>query len=204
MIFKSKTFFTADTHFGHDAIRRHCERPWSSVDEMDAAMIAEWNDMVPRGSIVYHLGDFAFKNHAKYRHKLNGKIILIKGNHDKMSQKLYSELFTEVHSALERKFFGKFVTLYHYKQETWNCSHFGSWHFYGHSHGRLVETNTSFCCDVGVDVWGYRPVPWEVLVELMEEKTYKIKQQDRHARYRVLENAAKHDRVFRRYLEKNK
>lgn len=36
-------FFTSDTHFGHEAIIRHCGRPFASVAEMDEALIARWN-----------------------------------------------------------------------------------------------------------------------------------------------------------------
>ncbi|PSK86185.1 hypothetical protein CLV79_106194 [Limimaricola soesokkakensis] len=31
-----RTWFIADPHFGHDAIRRHCHRPFPSVEAMDA------------------------------------------------------------------------------------------------------------------------------------------------------------------------
>ena len=33
-------FFTADLHFGHANIIRHCVRPFASVEEMDAALMA--------------------------------------------------------------------------------------------------------------------------------------------------------------------
>ncbi len=32
-------WFTSDTHFGHDAIRRYCNRPFASVEEMDDQLI---------------------------------------------------------------------------------------------------------------------------------------------------------------------
>ena len=39
-------FFTADLHLGHDNIRRHCRRPFGTVEEMDEAIIANWNGAV--------------------------------------------------------------------------------------------------------------------------------------------------------------
>jgi len=32
-------FFTADLHFGHENIIKHCNRPFKSADEMDAMLI---------------------------------------------------------------------------------------------------------------------------------------------------------------------
>ena len=160
--YSSKTFFVGDPHFGHPAILRHCKRPFVNVDEMDKVMMANWNDMVKPGSTVYIMGDFAFKNHSWYLNRLNGKKILIEGNHDKMSLKV-KENFREVHTMLRRRFFGKEVTLCHYAMKTWASSFHGTWHLYGHSHGRLEEgNNLSF--DVGVDVWDFKPVPWELIV----------------------------------------
>lgn len=52
-------FFTSDTHFGdHRTLNIH-RRPFSSVDEMDAALIGHWNSTILDGDEVWHLGDFA-------------------------------------------------------------------------------------------------------------------------------------------------
>lgn len=39
-------YFTADTHFGHYNVIRFCDRPFASAEEMDEAMIQNWNDRV--------------------------------------------------------------------------------------------------------------------------------------------------------------
>ena len=39
-------FFTADTHFGDHRVLNISKRPFGSVAEMDAAMIARWNSVV--------------------------------------------------------------------------------------------------------------------------------------------------------------
>ena len=65
--------FTADTHFGHANIIRHCSRPFGSVDEMYEAIMATWNAVVKPGDTVWHVGDFAaVKDHARYFDRLNG------------------------------------------------------------------------------------------------------------------------------------
>ncbi len=55
-------FFTADTHFGHENVIRFTERPFSSAQEMDEALIANWNARVHGGDKVYILGDMFFRH----------------------------------------------------------------------------------------------------------------------------------------------
>ena len=50
-------YFTADTHFGHCNVIRFCDRPFASAEEMDEAMIQNWNDRVTGNDTVYILGD---------------------------------------------------------------------------------------------------------------------------------------------------
>ncbi len=40
------TWFTADTHFGHANIIRHCDRPFASIEEMDDELIRRINERV--------------------------------------------------------------------------------------------------------------------------------------------------------------
>ncbi len=51
-------YFTADTHFGHERTRALHKRPFNSVEEMNAALIRNWNDVVGIKDVIYHLGDF--------------------------------------------------------------------------------------------------------------------------------------------------
>ena len=84
---KQKIFFTSDLHFGHENVIRFDNRPFDTVEEMDEEMIKRWNAKVGKGDIVYVLGDFIWKaatNEAvSIIRRLNGQIILIKGNHDR-------------------------------------------------------------------------------------------------------------------------
>lgn len=86
-----KLFFTSDSHFGHFNITKYCHRPFNSKSEMDNALIANWNAVVPEDGIVVHCGDFMLphktgdKEYKKYWSKLNFKIlVLCRGNHDRI------------------------------------------------------------------------------------------------------------------------
>jgi len=178
----SNIFFVADTHINHANILRHCNRPWKSVEEHDEALINNWNSVVSRKDIVYLLGDFAMipkqddgtprmKLYRKLRMRLNGKICLIIGNHDVMSNEVY-DCFTEVSPLKEIKINGEKITLCHYPMRSWNGSFHGRKHVFGHVHGRLEKVDTGVSCDVGVDVpeWNYRPVEWTVLQNKLNKK----------------------------------
>ena len=66
-------YFTADHHFGHANIIRHCNRPFQNVEEMDMALLSNWNASVKPQDTVYILGDLFFRNAtaiAEYLQKL--------------------------------------------------------------------------------------------------------------------------------------
>ena len=90
-----KVFVISDTHFGHENIIRYCGRPFASVEEMDEAMIKNWNETVSNNDIVLHLGDFGLGKKeyiASIIPRLHGKKILILGNHDNWSEQSYRDM----------------------------------------------------------------------------------------------------------------
>ena len=83
----------SDPHFNHTNIIPYSNRPFKSLREMDAAIIDNWNRVVSDDDVILCLGDFCFgtkDNIPYYTNKLNGRKILIKGNHDR-SKNLYLE-----------------------------------------------------------------------------------------------------------------
>lgn len=79
-------YLISDTHFGHKNIIKYCNRPFETIQEMDEEIIKRWNLVVTSAEdIVYHLGDFGWGNKeeiTRLRSRLNGRIYLVKGNHD--------------------------------------------------------------------------------------------------------------------------
>lgn len=149
-------FFTSDTHFGHAGIIGHCQRPFASVDEMDAAMASAWNRTVRPTDTVYHLGDFTWQKRrrdiAARLESLNGVKHLIVGNHDHTDTRKASG-WASVQYAMKLKADGIAVYLSHYpvlgfREEL---------HFHGHQHNR-EPFGVRHQVDVGVDAWGFRPI----------------------------------------------
>ena len=88
-------YFTSDTHFYHKELlgmNDFAPRPFLTVEDMNETIIKNWNSVVTDTDTVYHLGDIAMyftrpavTSHIAVNdilHRLNGHIVLIKGNHD--------------------------------------------------------------------------------------------------------------------------
>lgn len=133
----SKNFYIADWHYGHNNILHYDNRPFKNVEEMNKELIARWNKVVAQCDTVYILGDMFWCNTEeaiKILDKLNGKKILIKGNHDRCHDKEFSSRFTKIVDYLEVNDNGKHIVLSHYPIPCFK-NHFHGWyHFYGHVH----------------------------------------------------------------------
>ena len=81
----ANVFFTADSHFGHTNVIKFCARPFVSAEEMDEALIENWNARVKGCDTVFVLGDMFYRceNVALILRRLKGKKHLILGNHDR-------------------------------------------------------------------------------------------------------------------------
>ena len=109
-------FVISDTHFGHTNSWEKFKledgsplRPFTSTEEMDETMIERWNAKVKSTDTVYHLGDVVINK--KYLHlveRLNGRKILIRGNHDIFGdEQYYLAGFEQIHGV--RVFVDKFI-----------------------------------------------------------------------------------------------
>lgn len=190
----SKTFFTSDLHFGNANIIGYENRPCKTVEEMDTMLIGNWNSVVTDKDKVYVLGDFCFKGAKRalfYLGCLNGRIHLIRGNHDKfMRQETFKKALPGSSWAKADMRGREIVDEGWYKHMNVGdtelvLSHFpilywdgmddrGSIHLYGHMHSRPGMQHPHPCAyNVGVDVNNYCPVDLETIRE-------RIKKGDNH------------------------
>mgnify|MGYP001318803518 CR=1 FL=1 len=130
-------FFIADTHFGHQNIIQYDNRPFKSVEEMDAEMIRRWNLRVSGGDTVYILGDFSWYNTRKTTEllrRLNGSKRLIKGNHDRIHSVELGNEFESIHDYEQIEVEGKRVVLCHYSIPFYPGHRYGAIMLHGHTH----------------------------------------------------------------------
>lgn len=143
---------------------------------MNETLIKRWNERVKKEDVIFHIGDFCFKNSKggkpgeglthkaiDYKSKLNGTIIFISGNHDKNNS---------TKTPIERlviRYAGKRINLVH------NPEHIDfnyEINFVGHVHNKWTfnrfrnhfsycEEKFTDCINVGVDCWNFKPVSFE-------------------------------------------
>jgi len=169
----SNIFCTADTHWDHEKILQYCSRPFGSVKHQQSAMISSWNNTVSPDDLTYIVGDMWFnvddiRRLHRLLKKLNGRKILILGNHDNIKPFTYVSFGIEsVHTSLtlqpsETGF--NHVTYLAHDPAVYTALPEDSFMVCGHVHG-LFKTSKG-CVNCGVDVWNYKPVHLEVLHEL--------------------------------------
>jgi calcineurin-like phosphoesterase family protein len=158
------TFFTADTHFGDHRTINIQRRPFGSVGEMDAALVAGWNAVVGTEDEVWHLGDVARRaaDVPALLARLNGRKHLLRGNNDPAAT-VSAPGWASVGDYAEIELDGHRLVLCHYPFRSWNGQHRGAINLHGHSHGRLRPTLRQF--DVGVDPRGFAPVSLTQLLD---------------------------------------
>ena len=176
-----QTFFTSDTHFDDPYSIEYFQRPFESVDEMNRVMVDKWNSVVTENDTVYHLGDFTLdgmSHFMKWVSQLNGNIKILPGSHDQpwlkdfvgsqkvqVIQPLVSVDFPELTTGNAPQV----LVLCHYSLQVWDRSNHGSWHLFGHSHGKLKGMGLSF--DVGVDCTEFEPLSLKEVAARMAQLT---------------------------------
>jgi len=170
---KSMIYFTADTHFCHSNIIGSCGRPFDNADEMNRALIDNWNSLVTERDEIYILGDFLYKGKGKDANnilsKLKGRKYLIVGNHEKYlaDPEFKPEAFEWINYYYTFKHEGIKIVLFHYPMLSWDGSCHGSVHLYGHVHKGEEKLNLlgPRAVNVGVDVNNFYPVSVKAIFE---------------------------------------
>jgi calcineurin-like phosphoesterase family protein len=185
---KCRIFFTSDMHFSHRNIIEFCKRPFSSIDEMDEALIKNWNSVVREDDLVFNLGDFSFASNTRTQEiidELNGRHVLILGNHDMLrpyNKAIYSK-FEFVTQQMQLQIEGRYVYLNHYPflcyGGSYRADYHSVWQLFGHVHSsdksggldtkRLVNL-FPYQYDVGVDNNNFTPISWEEAKEKIQQQ----------------------------------
>ena len=128
--------YIADMHFDHEDIIAYDNRPFDSLNQMNEALVENWNRVVAPGDLTWILGDFCTGDSDRWRsllNRLNGRKALIIGNHDDLSTvSALSGLFEDVAEYREIEDGDRHVVLCHYPILGFHDHYFGWVHLYGH------------------------------------------------------------------------
>ena len=183
-------FYTSDLHFFHRKIVQFTNRGEVTTQENHEQWLVDlWNSSVKAGDLVYVLGDVSFGKLQQTKDiltKLNGQIIIVKGNHDRTEDLIELEAqgcITKWYQYKEIQIKENTAVLFHFPISSWHKQHYGSWHLHGHSHGAFQGQGKIL--DVGIDsaynIFGEHKLFSENdIVALMQQKEKFIAEQHRN------------------------
>ena len=187
----SEIFITSDIHFCHNKPFLYEPRDFTSIEEMNEAIVERWNEVVKSDDTVYNLGDFAMNDvdaAISYIQRLNGNIIWIAGNHDSKAKidKILGACWQQDLSycgyadTLKVHKFNFYLS--HYPTLTSNMDDTGLRHrvisLHGHTHQKtnFVYPDNPFMYHVGVDSHNCYPVNIEEVITDIKNRYYEISQ----------------------------
>lgn len=164
----------SDTHFGHEKIIEYCKRP-HNCDEI----MLENLRLLPKDSLLIHLGDICIGNDAKWHEAMDEAIpkevcrILVRGNHDSKSDYWYmNNGWHFVCKEFKNKYFGKNIVFTHIPIPNLH----GYLNVHGHLHniGHRDE-ECSFAINsvshilYSPELFNYKPINLELLLNTSED-----------------------------------
>ena len=179
----SKIFLTSDTHFGHDREFLWGPRGFKSSREHDEAIIANWNSVVGPDDDVYVLGDLMLGDNewgVECVRRLNGRIFLIRGNHD--TDKRWYEVYRNIN---DKVFIGGWAEVIHYRKYHFYLSHFPTntanieaeslhqctLNLFGHTHSKeQFREDYPMYYNVALDANDNTPVLLDDIIDRMKAK----------------------------------
>lgn len=169
-----RTWVCADHHLGHANILNFKRedgtplRPFKSLEEHDEALIANHNALVSPEDRVYMLGDVCMRRPFKHLlGRFNGRLVLVKGNHDIFKIEDYLPFFDDIRSCVVQKDKeGNKVILSHIPIHPDSLDRFGT-NIHGHLHYQQVKNDKRYVC-VSMEHTNYRPIEIHEALKLRE------------------------------------
>lgn len=173
----SKTWITADPHFGHAGVCKFLRedgsplRPWDNPDDMDEALVSNWNSVVRPDDRVYLLGDVVINRRClSTLGRLMGRKVLVKGNHDIFQLKDYLPYFDDIRAYVVKKSSaGQKVIMSHIPIHPDSLGRFGV-NIHGHLHSNKIDDPRYIC--VSVEHTDFTPVEFSELLKGQTLESY--------------------------------
>ena len=170
-------FLTSDTHFNHTNILKYepNTRPFATIEEMNEVIISNWNKVVSEEDTVYVLGDFFMGLLTEIEpifKRLNGKVVLVRGNHDTNNRlEYYRNLGIEIKDIEYIQYKGRFFILNHFPNESEEFIRMITkdnsevvW-LYGHIHSNAPKGYVNGTYHIGMDTNDLTPISLQQIWE---------------------------------------
>ena len=154
-----------------------------TTDSMNEAMIRKWNEKVGYSDDVYILGDVSFAKEEKTKKFLdgmNGRLHLIRGNHDRGTDKL--DRWEWVRDYYEGNFEDVKTVMFHFPIAEWNRMHHGAFHLHGHVHGKDSGVDGRIL-DVAMEGIKDVVIEWADVCRMLEPKAIRVHHDAERERY---------------------
>lgn len=162
----SNVFVISDTHFNHKNVILFSSRPFQTVEEMNEAMVENWNRVVKSNDIVYHLGDVYFGKAEKaepYIARLNGRKKLILGNHDDVKCSVLNKHFEKMKMWSQKFEYGLVLTHTPLHSDSWELTGDEHINVHGHIHEKKIRGDRHI--NVCVEHINYTPIAIEEIAK---------------------------------------
>lgn len=178
-------WLTSDLHLFHNQEFIYKSRGFDSIEEMNAAIEANWNELIGEDDEVYILGDLmvggkGVGNEAgmKIVRRLKWEKHIIIGNHDtdaRIALYLNEPSIKDVQYATLIHYKGYRIYLSHYPSITTNLQHEtlkqGVINLFGHTHSKEKFYNDApFMYNIALDAHENRPVSIDQVLEEVKER----------------------------------
>jgi len=171
---KTDAYVISDLHLDHKNIIKFCDRPFKNVDEMNEAIVKNWNKTVGKEDTVFYLGDMSYGKGSRragyWLKQLNGNIVFIRGNHERLGRRIG-------HKQLILDYKGTRFYLIHdpaLKPADWT-----EWLIHGHKHnsdlkGFPLLNKKNKTINVSAELLNYTPIKIDKLIKEVNLETVRL------------------------------
>lgn len=169
-----KIFFTGNLQFGRPSAIKEFKRPFANVDEMNEALVQNWNSVVTDEDVVYVIGNFAWDptTAEEMLALLNGQILIVPGEMEHPIEELDdndnmpdgTSLTEQIFTCEEDK-----VTVSYWPLMEWPHKSEGHYLFFGYPNPKYKTDHKKKLVNVACDFWAYKPQSFDSIISLFKD-----------------------------------
>ena len=179
-----KIWVISDLHLNHDRKFIYQERGFKSIEDMNCAIIKNWNNVIAPSDDIYVLGDLclggsdSLDKNKELIEKLNGTLHIVRGNHDTFARlEMYRgcKNVVEVENVIYLDYKNYHFYMSHYPTITSTLEKDSLEHcllnLYGHIHEKEhFYKDMPFMYCVGCDAHDCKPILLDDIIKEMKNK----------------------------------